>query len=180
MHYLIEKVGLNGPLGVAAEIVSSYALAVVPSIGDNLRRLRGSRSQKEVAQKMGVPQPQVSDWERDRYGTLDLATLFRLAIGYDCAIEEIVAGVDRSYGDRRELVRQSSDERTSPPPPERRPDVAQTTGAEAGRVESKYRELIAATQEIAHELLEVLGEHRSAAEDRSAMRSKPGVRPRPR
>jgi transcriptional regulator with XRE-family HTH domain len=49
----------------------------VPSIGDNIKKAReaaGIKTQGALARKLGVPQPQLSDWENDRYGAPDTKT----------------------------------------------------------------------------------------------------------
>ncbi len=83
---------------VAADIARNYAQAVA-TVGQNLRRMReaAGRDQKVIAAEMGVPQSQLSNWENDRYQTLDTRTLLRLAKAYNATVEDLLAGVDDEY-----------------------------------------------------------------------------------
>lgn len=77
----------------------SASLTVV-SLGQNIKRLRwqaGFRTQKALADVLGVPQPRVSDWENDRYAVLETLTLVRIAKGLRCSIDQLLAGVDPDY-----------------------------------------------------------------------------------
>ena len=70
------------------------------SLGENIKRLRGVtglRTQREFAELLGVPQPQVSDWENDRYGVLGVSSLVRLAKMFRCSVDLLLAGVDADY-----------------------------------------------------------------------------------
>lgn len=70
------------------------------SLGQNIKRLRweaGLRTQKELADLLGVPQPQVSDWENDRYAVLETLTLVKIAKGLRCSVDQLLAGVDADY-----------------------------------------------------------------------------------
>ena len=72
----------------------------VVSLGRNIKRLRtvaGLRTQKAFAERLGVPQPQVSDWENDRSPVLDVSNLIKLAKALDCSVDELLAGVDPDY-----------------------------------------------------------------------------------
>lgn len=54
-----------------------YGTLEVVSLGQNIKRLRiaaGLSTQRALADRLHVPQPQVSDWENDRYGTLGTQT----------------------------------------------------------------------------------------------------------
>ena len=56
----------------------------IVSLGQNIKRLRweaGLQTQKSLADLLGVPQPQVSDWENDRYAVLETLTLIKIAKG---------------------------------------------------------------------------------------------------
>ena len=78
------------------------------SLGQNIKRLRcrsGLRTQRALADLLGVPQPQVSDWENDRYSVLGTLTLVRIAKGIGCSIDELLLGVDPDYDRVREAVR---------------------------------------------------------------------------
>lgn len=75
------------------------------TFGRNIRRLRwdaGIRTQRGLADLLGVPQPQVSDWENDRYGTLETMTLVRIAKGLRCSVDQLLAGIDADYDRVRE------------------------------------------------------------------------------
>ena len=70
------------------------------SLGQNIKRLRweaGLHTQKALADLLGVPQPQVSDWENDRYAVLATLTLVRIAKGLRCSLDQLLAGVDPDY-----------------------------------------------------------------------------------
>lgn len=75
------------------------------SVGENIKRLRalaGLRTQKAFAERLGVVQPQVSDWENDRYAVLDISNLIKLAKACQCSVDELLAGVDPDYDRIRE------------------------------------------------------------------------------
>ena len=77
------------------------------SFGRNIRRLRsaaGVRTQRELADRLGVPQPQVSDWENDRYTVLETGTLLRLAKALRCSVDQLLTGVDPDYDRVREAT----------------------------------------------------------------------------
>ena len=70
------------------------------SLGQNIKRLRweaGLHTQKALADLLGVPQPQVSDWENDRYAVLETLTLVKIAKGLRCSVDQLLAGVDPDY-----------------------------------------------------------------------------------
>ncbi len=75
------------------------------SLGQNIKRLRweaGLQTQKALADLLGVPQPQVSDWENDRYAVLETMTLVKIAKGLRCSVDRLLAGVDPDYDRVRE------------------------------------------------------------------------------
>ena len=75
------------------------------SLGQNIKRLRiaaGISTQRALADRLHVPQPQVSDWENDRYGTLETQTLMKLAKVLRCTIDQLLNGVDPDYDQVRE------------------------------------------------------------------------------
>ena len=75
------------------------------SLGQNIKRLRiaaGISTQRALSDRLHVPQPQVSDWENDRYGTLGTQTLMKLAKALRCSIDELLDGVDPDYDQVRE------------------------------------------------------------------------------
>lgn len=77
------------------------------SIGKNIKAAReaaGIKTQGELARKLGVPQPQLSDWENDRYGTPDVKTLLRIAAAVPCALDALLQGVDAEYDARIDLL----------------------------------------------------------------------------
>lgn len=70
------------------------------SLGKNIKRLRlaaGLRTQKALAEALRVPQPQVSDWENDRYAVLEVSTLLKLAKVLRCTVHQLLTGVDSDY-----------------------------------------------------------------------------------
>ena len=75
------------------------------SLGENIRRLRrrsGLQTQKALADLLNVPQPQVSNWENDRYSILETMTLVKIAKGLRCSVDALLAGVDPDYDRVRE------------------------------------------------------------------------------
>ena len=75
------------------------------SLGQNIKRLRiaaGISTQRALADRLHVPQPQVSDWENDRYATLETPTLMKLAKVLRCTIDQLLDGVDPDYDQVRE------------------------------------------------------------------------------
>lgn len=75
------------------------ALTEPSTFGANVQRLRkkAGLSQKELADRLEVTQPQVSAWENDRFGTPTGDTLFRFAKAIGCTIEELLTGLDADY-----------------------------------------------------------------------------------
>ena len=70
------------------------------SLGKRIRRLRsavGRRTQKELAELLGVPQAQLADWEYDRYAVISVRNLIKLAKVFHCSVDELLAGVDPDY-----------------------------------------------------------------------------------
>ena len=70
------------------------------SLGKNIKRLRlaaGLRTQKALAETLHLPQPQVSDWENDRYAVLEISTLLKLAKVLRCTVDQLLVGVDPDY-----------------------------------------------------------------------------------
>ncbi len=87
---------------LAGYIAQDYALPV-PTVGENIRKLRIERSlaQGELAARLGVKQSTVSNWETDRRGLPETPTLFKLAKALHCSIEDLLAGVDEAYSKQR-------------------------------------------------------------------------------
>lgn len=78
----------------------SPMLSSLPTIGENIRKLRvaaGYRHQGEFAKRVGVPQSRLSDWENDRYKTIDTPSLLKLAKAIGCPIGALLHGVDADY-----------------------------------------------------------------------------------
>ena len=87
------------------------------SLGQNVKRLRvaaGIPTQRALADRLHVPQPQVSDWENDRYAILETLTLIKLAKVLRCSIDDLLEGVDPDY----DVVRRAraAARRSAPPP----------------------------------------------------------------
>ena len=75
------------------------------SVGKNIKRLRtvmGLRTQKALAGLLGASQPQVSDWENDRFTVPEVSSLIKLAKALHCSVDELLAGVDPDYDRIRE------------------------------------------------------------------------------
>ena len=75
------------------------------SVGKNIKRLRtvmGLRTQKALADLLGVPPSQVSDWENDRFAVPEVSGLIKLAKALHCSVDELLAGVDPGYDRIRE------------------------------------------------------------------------------
>ena len=92
---------MYGPYGIVGRV----------SLGQNIKRLRaaaGLSTQRALADRLHVPQPQVSDWENDRYGTLETHTLMKLAKVLRCSLDELLNGVDPDYDQVRE-AREATD-----------------------------------------------------------------------
>ena len=99
------------PLNYVFERVASIRYPDTVSLGQNIKRLRivaGISTQKALADRLHVPQPQVSDWENDRYGTLETQTLMKLAKVLRCTIDQLLDGVDPDY-DRVREAREAAD-----------------------------------------------------------------------
>ena len=99
------------PLNYVFARVASIRYADGVSLGQNIKRLRvaaGISTQRALADRLHVPQPQVSDWENDRYGTLGTQTLMKLAKVLGCTIDQLLDGVDPDY-DRVREAREAAD-----------------------------------------------------------------------
>ncbi|MDE2904691.1 MAG: LexA family transcriptional regulator [Acidobacteriota bacterium] len=80
--------------------MSEQVQSRVLSLGRNIKRLRtvaGLQTQKAFAERLGVPQPQVSDWENDRSPVPEVPNLLKLAKALGCSVDELLAGVDPDY-----------------------------------------------------------------------------------
>lgn len=96
---------------------------LVVSLGTNIKRLRaeaGIRTQRELAARLEVPQPQVSDWENDRYAVLETLTLVKIAKGLGCSVDALLAGVDPAYDEVQQAIgtaaRRAPPQGPAPPP----------------------------------------------------------------
>lgn len=114
---------------IAVGIVSGYAHGGVATLGENLKQMRGTRDQGEIAEKMSVPQGRLSNWENDRYQTVTVKTLLWLAWGYGCSVEDLVIGLDDRYDALRRHV--------PAPPPQPAPVIA---SLEANEILSEMEE----------------------------------------
>lgn len=85
-------------LCVDAETGRGYALPV-PTLGENIRTLRdrAGLKQRELAERIGVTQGQLSNWETDRYDQLEVSNLLRIAKGLGISVNALLAGTDEGY-----------------------------------------------------------------------------------
>src|SRR5678816_3240652 len=75
-------------------------LALVASVGDNIRNLRkraGYKTQGAFAAALGLPQPRVSDMENNRYEIPETPSLLKIAKLLQVSLDEILSGFDSSY-----------------------------------------------------------------------------------
>ena len=69
-------------------------------MGSNIRRLRavtGVGTQKALAETLGIPQSQLSDWENNRFSTPAIGSLIRIAKVFRCSVDALLAGIDADY-----------------------------------------------------------------------------------
>ena len=81
------------------------------SVGRNIKRLRleaGIWTLRAFAQRLGVPDPQLSEWENDRYAMLSVPNLLRIAKALCCSVDDLLVGVDPEYDRARRVVRAPS------------------------------------------------------------------------
>jgi transcriptional regulator with XRE-family HTH domain len=72
----------------------------VAALGKNIERLRvaaGHANAAAFARSIGITPATLNDWESGRYTNLRLDSLFRVARGIPCTLEELIAGVDPQY-----------------------------------------------------------------------------------
>lgn len=157
-------------------------MAAMASIGENIKAARtaaGIKTQGGLARKMGVPQPQMSDWENNRY-VPDLSTLLRIAAAIPCDLDALVQGIDTRYDESRaarDLLGQGGGVQTGSLPPGE-PDGPASDRAR--RLESRLQEydgLVPDLERITQALVRVAAKR---AEDAAATRSTPGRRRRDR
>lgn len=67
---------------------------VTARIGDNVRRLRGERTQAELAAAAGVTPPTISKIETGSYTSLDIQMAVRLALALGCNLDALLDGCD--------------------------------------------------------------------------------------
>lgn len=75
-------------------------LLPVRTIGQNIKTARlaaNIKTQGALARRIGVPQPQMSDWENDRYGAPDTKSLVKIAAGIGCHVNDLVRGTNARY-----------------------------------------------------------------------------------
>lgn len=73
---------------------------VMASFGSNLSELRvraGYKRKKDFAAAVGVKPSQLSDWEKDRYRSVDSRTLIQLAKALKCSLDDLLEGIDAEY-----------------------------------------------------------------------------------
>ena len=78
------------------------------SVGRNIKRLRleaGICTLRAFAERLGVLDAQLSDWENDRYVVLKVRTLVRIAKVIRCSVDDLLVGVDPEYDRARRVVR---------------------------------------------------------------------------
>ena len=81
------------------------------SVGRNIKRLRleaGISALRAFAERLGVLDAQLSDWENDRYVVLKVRTLVRIAKVLRCSVDDLLVGVDPEYDRARRVVRLAS------------------------------------------------------------------------
>ena len=169
---------------VAAQIAPNYPQPVT-TLGQNLKRIRKARKerQQDVAARMGVDQPQLSNWEQGRFKNVRLETLMMLAKGYRCAIDELVKGFDEEYDSlvMGDLIRQGGDQ----PSALSKGEQADVPASPApSRLQQQHDVLHAAWTDVAFELSTMLV-HRgvdiaAVAHDATARARKSRVRKGPR
>jgi transcriptional regulator with XRE-family HTH domain len=85
-------------------------LCRVPTVGQNLKRLRGKMTQEELAEASGVAQGDISKWEKEK-ALPTIPSVLRLAKALGCSVEQLLAGVDPEYDEivigQRDLLRHS-------------------------------------------------------------------------
>ncbi len=105
---------------LARKATAAYSLAVVPTLGENITRLRtaaGKTNAAAFARSMGITPTTLNDWEAGRYKNLRLDSLLSLATALNVSVDALLSGVDRDYD--RVIVRAVSahaKEMTSPVP----------------------------------------------------------------
>lgn len=78
------------------------------SLGGNIRiaRERAGLSQKEGAERLDLPQPRLNDLEAGRYKRMRTDTLLKIAVAFNCSVEDLLRGVHPRYDlQRKEAAR---------------------------------------------------------------------------
>lgn len=124
----------------------------------NARKAAGIKTQGALAKTLGVPQPQLSDWENDRYDVLDLKTLMKVATAIPCTFDALVEGVDPQYDASRDLIRHGHMGQQTPPPQGESDVSAQTRIRELeGRV-AAYQAIVGKLKELCEQVALVAGD----------------------
>lgn len=86
---------------IYGDIAVGYT-AAVPSLAKNLRafRRRADLTQTELATRSGVKQNAISSWEKGK-AVPTVRSLVRIANGLGCSVDDLLAGVDPEYDERR-------------------------------------------------------------------------------
>lgn len=94
-------------LRVYQSVDGLYADRRLATLGSNIREQRqkkGFRTARAFAQKLGIPESRLSDWENDRYDDIKLSNIMRIARHLDIGVEQLLAGafdLPRHAGDQR-------------------------------------------------------------------------------
>lgn len=78
----------------------TYAQVNVATVGQNIKALReaaGYKTQGAFAEKLGIPQPRLNDWENSRYKTIALTNLLLVAKTLRVSVDDLLRGVDLDY-----------------------------------------------------------------------------------
>lgn len=160
---------------------ASYPLAVPRTLGENIRDARtaaGIKTQGAFAKMLGVPQPQVSDWENNRYQKIELKNLLKIAASIPCTVETLVQGVDAQYDASRDLLEQGRTGHSGSLPRQGESDVPASARKRIAELESEVAQYKARLEEakgIAARLV-----HIAAGKTRTATGTTPGPRGRRR
>ncbi len=112
---------------LARKATAAYSLAVVPTLGENITRLRtaaGKTNAAAFARSMGITPTTLNDWEAGRYKNLRLDSLLSHATALNVSVDALLSGVDRDYD--RVIVRAVSAHAKEMPSPVPLHEVEQT------------------------------------------------------
>lgn len=147
-------------LRVYASVAGLYADPRLATLGANIREQRerkGFRTARAFAQKLGVPESRLSDWENDRYEDIKLSTILRIARHLEIGVDELLAGAF-------DLPRQAADQRSGSQ--HEVPHVS--ASAERDRISAlerqvaTYRSLLGEMQDVAFDLADIATRSREA------------------